>query len=923
MKSILFKTAKTILLFCLIIFNTPSIAAQNTYYSTCVGTSVIISGAPNQTINLFSQFTGGIAIGTGLTVTSPILTNNSTFYIQDASNPSLPRIPIFVAVNPVPSATASANQSTFCLGGSATLTANPTSSIENKLTFTGVYDISNAAIKNANTNGGINTSFFPDSLVLISSGDNGSGNPGFSEYAFQAKASGSIRFNWHFTCQDGGIYDFPSIAINNGTFNYFTAYALSTAAKNQRGVHTQTVNVGDTVRIRIETVDNFGPEGRCVISGFTAPIPATTSVDWYSAPTAGTLLSSGNTFMIMPSSSGIKNYFAQSVSTNTCTSATRVAVGLNVFPLPVFSVSGPASLCAGQNLTLNAIGNSSFVWSNNVVNGVPFTPFLGTTTYKVKATTANGCVDSAFKTVVLNPAPTIAIVASPLNGQICSGATATLTGTGANTYAWSGGITNGTAFIPVSSSSYVLTATDTNGCSNSLSQLITVNSLPIITINTVPASALVCFGSPATLTASGSPSNYSWSGGITNGQAFNPSSTAAYLVTATDANGCINTQSKTVSVTSLPVLSVTAVPASAIICSGAGVSLFGNGASTYIWSGGAVNGTIFNPTSTNTYTLTGIGANGCSNTISQLVTVNSLPSVSISVLPASAALCNGDTVTLTASGANTFVWSGGISNGIAFTVNSTSNYSVTATDANGCSSSALQTLNVLPSPNITINANPVNGIVCAGSGMTLTASGANTYNWSGGILNGQSFNPINSATYILMASGTNGCNATDSFTVSIQNDLDYTTNLVGSTINAIQNGANYQWLNCTSNTIIPGQISQSFSPTQTGSYAVIVSQGVCSDTSACTSFSNTGLSDIQNQNVSISIVPNPSNGEFEIRSNRSGDYVLLNAFGQIVHMITFDNNQRIIQCKGLSNGIYFLKNNRTGHLLSQKIVIGN
>jgi hypothetical protein len=778
MKLFLLKPLKVILMFCLIIFCDLRLDGQNTYYTTCAGSSIAISGAPAQTIKLFSQFSGGIAIGTGLSVATPILNNSTTF-----SNASLPRIPVFVAVNPVPSATTSSSQSAFCLGGSTTLTATPTSSIENKHTFVGTYDISNSAIKNFNTNGGISTGFFPDSLVLISSGDNGSGNPGFSEYAFKANASGSIQFNWHFTCQDGSIYDYPTIAINNGTFNYFNSYALSSSVKNQRGMHTQIVNAGDTVRLRIETVDNFGPEGRCVISGFIAPAPASVNVEWYASAIAGVVLGSGNTYSVTPSTSGIKNFYAQTMSTNTCTTATRTIVGINVYPLPVFSISGPSSLCAGQNLTLTATGNSNFVWSDNVVNGVPFTPFFSTKVFKLVATTSNGCIDSAFKSVTVNSAPSISIIASPLSGQVCVGST--------------------------------VTATDSNGCSNSASQLITVNSLPSISINTVPASGLVCFGASATLTASGA-NTYSWTGGITNGQSFIPSSTSSYSVTATDANGCTNTQSRNITVTSLPVLSVTAVPASATICSGSGMSLFGNGASTYIWSGGVVNGTIFNPSVSNVYTLTGIGANGCSNTITQSVTVNSLPTLSINVLPINATVCNGEVVTLTASGAATYAWSGGISNGVSFSANSANSFNVTGTDSNGCSTTLTQTLTILPAPNLNINAIPVSGIVCAGSSFTLTGTGANTYSWTGGLVNGQAFTPSASGTYVLTGIGSNNCTATDSFSVSIQTNLDYTTSLSGSTISAIQTGANYQWLDCTSNTLIPAQTNQSFSPTLSG-----------------------------------------------------------------------------------------------------------
>jgi Ig-like domain CHU_C associated/Secretion system C-terminal sorting domain len=890
------------------------ISAQTTSYSACNGKTVAISGAQGQTIKLFQQAIGGIALGTGLSVTTPVLTASKTFYIEDAANASLPRVPVYVAVNPLPSATVTSSNSAFCLGGSSLLTANPSSSIENKIGFTGAYGISNSAIKNSNTNGGINTVFFPDSLVLISSGDNGSGNPGFSEYAFKANATGTVQFNWHFTCLDGSIYDYPTIAVNNGAFTYFNGYALSSSIKKQSGSHVQLVNAGDTVRLRIETVDNLFAEGKCVISGFIAPIPATVTIDWYSSVLGGSSLGTGITYSAIPVSAGSKNYYAESVSTNGC-SGVRTLTNINVFALPVFTVSGPLSICPGQTVTLNAIGNNTFSWSNGVINGQAFVP-LNTQTYKVIATTSNGCKDSAFKTVAINPTPNVTINSSSATGIVCAGTSVTLSGGGANTYSWTGGILDGVPFTPTTTTNYIVTATDLNGCSNSMAQLITVNSLPTITINSIPASGLVCAGAPVTLTASGA-STYAWTGGITNAQAFTPTSTVAYTVTATDANGCIKTASKTISITSLPVLSITAVPANATVCSGSNISLFGNGASTYTWSGGITNGTAFSPTATATYVLTGTGANGCSATLNQTVNVRSLPIVSVNVLPANATVCGGSTVTLTGSGANTYVWSGGVNNGIPFFPSSTTTYFLTATDSNVCSSTVTKTITVNPSPAITISSNPVNGITCSGSLVTLTGTGANTYAWNNGISNGVPFVSTNSGNYVLTATGNNGCVSKDSIFIFVESPLNFATTVSNTTITAIQSGASYQWINCTTNSVIANQTNQSYTATQNGSYAVIVSKGACSDTSACVSISNIGLKSIDNPTASVLMYPNPSNGVFILESQNEMEVELINELGQKLKAIKLNIGNNNFDFIALPSGIYYLK----GKDFNQKMII--
>ena len=123
---------------------------------------------------------------------------------------------------------------------------------------------------------------------------------------------------------------------------------------------------------------------------------------------------------------------------------------------------------------------------------------------------------------------------------------------------------------------------------------------------------------------------------------------------------------------------VTANASSAAVCSGAAETLTGSGASSYVWSNGVTNGAVFNPTTTNTYTVTGTDANGCANTATQLINVNTLPTVIANAT--SSSVCNGGSVTLTGSGASSYSWSGGVTNGVAFNPNITTTYTVTGTD---------------------------------------------------------------------------------------------------------------------------------------------------------------------------------------------------------------------------------------------------
>ncbi|MCE3259667.1 MAG: hypothetical protein K0S12_1308, partial [Bacteroidetes bacterium] len=96
---------------------------------------------------------------------------------------------------------------------------------------------------------------------------------------------------------------------------------------------------------------------------------------------------------------------------------------------------------------------------------------------------------------------------------------------------------------------------------------------------------------------------------------------------------------------------VTASATSSVICNGATTTLNGGGAATYVWTGGVTNGTSFSPTSTQSYTVTGTASTGCTNTAVQGVTVNSLPVVTASA--SNSVICNGQSTTLNGGGAST------------------------------------------------------------------------------------------------------------------------------------------------------------------------------------------------------------------------------------------------------------------------------
>ena len=235
-------------------------------------------------------------------------------------------------------------------------------------------------------------------------------------------------------------------------------------------------------------------------------------------------------------------------------------------------------------------------------------------------------------------------------------------------------------------------------------------------------------------------SSYSWTGGISDGVAFSPTTTTTYTVTGTDINSCSNTLSQTVSVNALPTVTITKAETSgslnndAIICKGATITLSGVGASTYSWTGGISDGVAFSPTTTTAYTLTGTDINSCSSTLSQTVSVNVLPSRPTIISPT---ICEGQTTNVSMSlpaGPYTYTWTvpTGVTTSTTNTVSTSKagTYSLTITDANSCTSevgTASVTVNPLPTkPTLT------SSTICEGQTTNVSMSlpaGTYTYTW--------------------------------------------------------------------------------------------------------------------------------------------------------------------------------------------------
>jgi gliding motility-associated-like protein len=438
---------------------------------------------------------------------------------------------------------------------------------------------------------------------------------------------------------------------------------------------------------------------------------------------------------------------------------------INVTPeVPFVSINSTLSVIdINQPTQLTAFGTpvgGTYTWSpsgtldtstGDVVNATPTT----TTTYTVSYTIGNNCSATASTTITVN-----ALTLSINSTTICSGSSTTLTATpsvSGGSYLWSPGGQNTQSITVSPNSNAIYTCVYTlNGVASSPTiGTVTVNPTPSVTVN----NPTICDGTSAVITAVGNPGggSYSWSTGQSTASiSVSPTTTTSYIVTYT-LNGCTGTATSTVNVNPQPTVTVN----SPTICAGQNATLTASvspSGGNLLWNNSQSTGSIsVSPTVTTTYSVM-YTLNGCVATGTGAVTVNTIPSVSVS----SVTICNGESATINAApsaAGGSYSWSPGGATTQSITVNPsiTTSYSVTYT-LNGCSSQgASGSVTVNPVAAISVN----NTSICAGENATLTATPSQpggTFLWSP---NGETTSSIsaspNATTSYSVVYTLNGC----------------------------------------------------------------------------------------------------------------------------------------------------------------------
>ena len=457
--------------------------------------------------------------------------------------------------------------------------------------------------------------------------------------------------------------------------------------------------------------------------------------------------------------------------------STVETVTINVIAAPSPTITGDLDYCAGGSTTLDAGGGYvSYLWSpNSETTQTAVAAAAGNYTVTVDDGT---CTGSTMVTVTENALPTPTITPGGPT-TFCDGGSVSLdAGAGYSAYAWTPNSETSQSVSASASGTWTVTVTDGNGCQGSDNEVITVNSLPTPTI-TPDGPATFCDGGTVNLDAGNGYAGYAWTPNSESTQTINVTTSGTYGVTVTDGNGCQGTTNQVVTVNSNPTPTITPGGATTF-CDGGSVSLdAGGGYAGYAWTPNSETTQAVSAAASGTWTVTVTDGNGCQGSDSEVITVNSNPTASITPSGATT-FCDGGSVDLIASGAGggTYSWSPTSETTPTITVSTSGTHTVTVTDLNGCTDTANET--------VTVNSNPTPSITpdgpttfCDGSSVNLDAGAYTSYLWTTGSETTQTINVTTSGNYEVTVTDANGCTGTDTESITVNSNP--TATIAGST----------------------------------------------------------------------------------------------------------------------------------------------
>ncbi len=813
--------------------------------------------------------------------------------------------PATLIVNGIPATptiTAS-GATTFCQGGSVTLTSSnilgntwSTGETTREITVSssGTYTVfTTAGVCQSATSAG--TTVNVTSLPIITLGNTSnpttcSGTNGF----VQINGTGTGTLSWTGTT-NGSLANFPlgTFVSNLGAGNYNFTF--------NNGCTSNTLSVSLS--------DPNGPATPTITAGGATTICSGQSVTLTASATTGTYLwSNGQTTQSISASNA--GSYSVTINVGGCTaSSTATTVIVNPIPSSLqINGDGPLTFCQGDQVTLTATPGNGYLWST------------GATTQSITVSTAgnytvqqvmNGCVSSASATsqVIVNPIPSISLgLTTNPSACLVSDGSIVVSGTGTGNLNVNGNITPnfnlGSAITGLAAGNYNISFD--NGCiSNTLSATLSDPGVVTPTISSDLGNS-VCIGQVVTLTSSSATGN-TWSTGETT-QSIQVSNAGSYSVTAVNAGCSASSTNFVLTVNPLPAIPTISAGGATTFCEGGSVTLMSSSVFGNLWSTGETSQSI-TVTSGASYSLT-VTENGCSSSSSAtVVTVNPAPTTPIITSAGSLTICAGETVTLTSSAVNNITWSTNETTQ-SITTGAAGTYTVSVTE-NGCSSTSAPTtvvVNQLVVPTATAQ-----GVLtfCEGGSVVLSSSEANGNNWSNGETT-QNITVNTAGTYSVTV-GSGACAGTSGELVVTVNPLPTVTLAAFSDIcNTVATFDLSGGLPANGTYSVNGNSTTQFVPSTAsiGPNTVVYSftDGNQCSASASQTINVNDCSNISEKEMNFKVYPNPTNSILQVESNSLiNSIILTDELGRKVFESQLNNGSTIINLEKFASGVYSVR----------------
>ncbi len=515
------------------------------------------------------------------------------------------------------------------------------------------------------------------------------------------------------------------VAADIGVINNWELTFLSSGSGNLNG----TLELSDPVVCAGTPVDIT----------VTGSLPAGVTYDW----------STGQTSSSITVSPLVTTTYAVTITDGACDQELDITVDPAIAPV----IAGPATVCAGESITLTASGTGPFTWSTGQTGTSISVSPTTSTTYSV-SDGPGSCSTSDDFVVTVTP---ISLALDVSTASVCPGEPVTLTavgGTSGATYQWStGAITPSISANPTTDQNYSVTLTE-GSCSLVADFTVAVTDVSV----NLGTDQTICAGETITLSGVGD-GPFQWStGALDNAVTVAPTVTTTYTATATQGS-C--TASDDITVTVLPAASVSA-SGTQTVCAGTPVTLTASGDGPFTWSNGAVGDNItVTPLATETFTVTA-GTGACSATADVTVTVTPQPTLD---LGGDQTFCAGDATTLTANGTfDDILWDNGESTA-TIPLHASGTVTYTATASNGsCSVTESVAITIIAAPEVTASNDQT---ICAGDSITLSATGTGPFLWNDGTQSPTLRVAPNTTTTFTVRVGSADCTATDEVVVNV------------------------------------------------------------------------------------------------------------------------------------------------------------